>query len=221
MQQQMSYVYHVEPSGGVVHCLLLLQVSPWDIETDRDEVRKAEEAARKQQQAAAAAEELRRQEEAAAEARARRRASRTIADYSDLIGAVDDDDEYNPLAEGYSSDSDDGRGRRRGRKGKRGRGSDDEDFSRDAAAAGGKKSKGGSMSRLLGAAGGSSGAQWSLDQIKQQQSSHLPPKQQQMLGALATGNTLLLARLTSAPSNAPIHEQPFPVPLKPVSVPNV
>lgn len=186
-----------------------LQVSPWDIETDRDEARKKEEAARKAQQAAAAAEELRRQEEAAAEARARRRASRTIADYTDLIGAVDDDDEYNPLAEGYSSDSDDGRRRRR--KGKRGR-DDDEDFRETATTTGGptggKKSKG--ASKL------SSGAPWSLDQIKQQQSTHMAPKQQQMLGAMATGNTLLLARLTTPAPNAPIHEHPFPVPLKPV-----
>lgn len=192
---------------SVVTCVLRhCQVSPWDIEPDRDEVRKKEEAARRHQQAAAAAEEVRRQEEAAAEARARRRSSRAVTDYSDLIGAVDDDDEYNPLAEGYSSDSDGGRRRRR--KGKRGRGSDDEDF-RDSAAPGAGEG-GGKKSRKFKPA-------WSLDQIKQQQNRHLNGKQQQMLGAMSTGNTLLLARLTSAPPNAPIHEQPFPVPLRPVS----
>eukprot|EP00878_Enallax_costatus_P013360 GHUV01013967.1.p1 GENE.GHUV01013967.1~~GHUV01013967.1.p1 ORF type:complete len:558 (+),score=203.18 GHUV01013967.1:3-1676(+) len=180
------------------------KLSPWDIEPDRDEVRKREEAARKAQQAAAAAEEVRRQEEAAAEARARRRASRTIADYSDLIGAVDDDDEYNPMAEGFSSDSDGGRRRRK--KGKRGRGSDDEDF-RDSAAPG--AGEGGSKKRQKFKPA------WNLDQIKQQQNRHLNAKQQQMLGAISTGNTLLLARLTSAPPNAPIHEQPFPLPLRP------
>jgi hypothetical protein len=55
-----------------------------------------------------------------------------------------------------------------------------------------------------------------LDQIKQQQGTHLALKQQQMLAAMLAGNQAALAQLCNVPPTAPIHEQPLPTPLKPV-----
>jgi hypothetical protein len=236
----------------LLHCcrnniILLLQVSPWEIQPDQDDAPHAAETARTAAQEQTGSESTQQQgggmggdaadSSAAAQRAARRRASRAI-DISSLIGAMDDDDEYNPLADGNSSDSDCG-DRRRGRRGrggaaggvtwgsergpkgsKRGRGSDDEDFRVSEGQPPGSKRGGraGGGSRGGGGGAGSGAQQWGMDQIKQQQGAHLALKQQQMLAAMLAGKMgqAALAQLLNVPPTAPIHDQPLPTPLKPV-----
>jgi len=221
-------------------CLLYLlccQVSPWAVEPDREESRKAEEAARKQAEAEAVAEASRREEAAAegtraagidpAAARQQRRRAIRIQDFSGLAGAVEDDDEYDPMAD--SDDSEERGGRRRGRGmgwirgrgGRRGRaaGSDDDDYAKEFAREQGKELK--KSGRGGGAAGRTGGTglrdPWTVAQVQQQQQIHLHIRQQQMLAAVMAGNPAVLAQLSSVPPNTPPQDQPFPVPLRPVS----
>ncbi|WIA30512.1 hypothetical protein OEZ86_000596 [Tetradesmus obliquus] len=220
------------------------KVSPWEIQPDQDDAAHAADTARTAAHEPAGSESTQQQgggglagdadSSAAAQRAARRRASRAI-DISSLIGAVDnEDDEYNPLADGNSSDSDCGGRRRKGRgrggagggvtwggdrgpKGsKRGRGSDDEDFrASDGQAPSGKRGgRAGGVSRG-GAAAGPGVQQWGPEQIRQQQGAHLALKQQQMLAAMLAGNQAALAALLNVPPTAPIHDQPLPTPLKP------